>query len=454
MLDHRRWFLAAAFLVAAVALAGCGGETCGDACTRGLSCTAVVDASDDEELAEAVGEATRGTCIALAAGTYGEVTLPAGVSLLGADSAKTTVGTVTIPAGSGALVRGLHVAGVVKLEPDAVDVRLERLLVTGSKNGIQADARASFTVADSVLSGVPEVSVLAIDSARVTVQRTTIENGAGPGVWVQCSAGCDCATPPVVELDTVTVRRAAHGGVVLVGSSATLTGVSIVDTQAGADFQGGGGLSASECSHLAAKALTVGGSLGYGVLLDGASADLGGGGDEVGIIIVNSRGGGLYVQNTGDGQPVSIANTTLTGNSAVGLHLASETTGIIIVNSKIEKTQLASVPAEGWVGANKAPIGSADVGDGLIWGFGAAAQIDGLELSDNARNAALIDGPVGAGSSIANVTLGGTDAAKGIEQQHVSSPAEAPSTSNAPAIAQSAASPDATPVPPAGPNAI
>src|SRR5215208_6124730 len=57
---------------------------CGDTiCTTGVTCAKVVTAGSDAELQNATASAEAGTCIALEAGSYGDATLPAGVSLLG-----------------------------------------------------------------------------------------------------------------------------------------------------------------------------------------------------------------------------------------------------------------------------------------------------------------------------------------------------------------------------------
>jgi hypothetical protein len=58
------------------------------------------------------------------------------------------------------------------------------------------------------------------------------------------------------------------------------------------------------------------------------------------------------------------------------------------------------------------------VGDGLNWFDASSVVLDGITLSGSARQSVLIDGDVGQGSSITNVTLEGGDELLGILQQN------------------------------------
>jgi hypothetical protein len=79
--------------------------------------------------------------------------------------------------------------------------------------------------------------------------------------------------------------------------------------------------------------------------------------------------------------------------------------------------------------------------------------VDGLSLAGNARQSILIDGPVAAGSSIANVTLAGTDEQSGILQQRYSG-GEAPELGEGtPELEQRAEVVFEVPTPPAAPVA-
>jgi len=266
---------AAVALVAATFLGGCGDDVYGDECTAGVSCNEVYDVPADYELGEAASQASAGDCIALAPGSYGEVTLNGGVSLLGPSAPEVTVGTVTVLAGADPVVRHLTVAGVVKLRPQVSDARLDSLHVTGSKNGVQAEEGASFTLVDSTLAGIPENAILTVDAARISVARTTIRDGGGPGIWVQCGQGCDCTSPTQVDLNDVSIDSATYVGVSLLGATATLEAVDIVGTHDEGYTGNGGGLSVSGCSTITSgEGLTIEDSSGFGMLVDGATVDM------------------------------------------------------------------------------------------------------------------------------------------------------------------------------------
>jgi hypothetical protein len=430
---------------------GCGGDVC-DRCTEGVNCTEVFHVPRDYALDEAAAAATPGSCIALAAGTHGEVTLTSGVSLLGADAAEVTVGSVTVEPGSATMLRGLHVAGVVKLRADAREVHMERLLVTGSRNGVQAESGASFTLLASELRGVPDNAVLAVDAARITIRDTRIVDSGGPGLWAQCSAGCGCPAPPQVELARVELRNNHTVGVALHAVQADFEDVLIAEATAGALTQYGGGLSVAACSDLSARGLTVDGADTFGVLVDNSTAKLGFGDDDKGIIIINNKVGGIWLQNIDSS--VTVENATVTGNGVSGINVGASSKGIIIINNKVGATAAQITAALGYTSGQPSPVGAISIGDGLIWSEGAEVHIDGLTLSGNARNSFLIDGPVPAGSTIQNVTLDSGDEQKGIVQQRVTLMSDIPETTNAPQVEPTDTAPYAVPVSPAPPQAI
>src|SRR4029079_2020495 len=66
------------------ACAGLRARNCqGDACASGVSCTTKIAVASGTDLAGAAEGAPNGSCLTLAAGTYGDVQLPGGVILLG-----------------------------------------------------------------------------------------------------------------------------------------------------------------------------------------------------------------------------------------------------------------------------------------------------------------------------------------------------------------------------------
>jgi hypothetical protein len=442
----RSWALLLAAIVLAFGASACSSQpACGDACTAGLSCKTVIDVSDDAELTQAAASATTGTCIALAPGTYGDVTLPGGVSLVGGGPTVATVGSVTMLAGSSPVLRGVHVAGVVKVQPAVVGAELSGLLVTGSENGVQAETGASFTLEDSTIQSVPVYAVLAVDAAAVTIKNTQIEDSGGPGIWVQCSAGCGCTTPPTVDLEGVTLERNVIAGLVLIGSVATVNGLTIDDTQASTSLgetSTGGAIALSQCASMTGGGVQVSGPALYGMLVDGSSLDLGNG-TANGIVII--KGGGIFTQNLAATQSIKLANASVTGSSGIGIDLGGGSHGIVIINSRVEDT--ATIPML------TTDAGMHPVGDGLIWSSGVDAQISALSVANSGRNAVLIDGPVGANSSL-GVTLSGTDVAKGVVQEGVMMASQAPTITSGPPVMQTATQPYAVPAPIAAPAGL
>jgi hypothetical protein len=441
-----------ALVAALVLLTGCGGEECGEDCTLGVRCSEVIDVPSDADLEDAAAAASAGSCIALAPGSYGEVTLPGGASLLGPGADAVTVGSVTVRAGGGAVVRRVHVGGVVRLEPNATDVRLAELRVTGSKNGVQAAAGVSVTLSDSLVTGVPEIGVVAVDAARLTVERTRVVGSGRSGFWAQCASGCE------VALSGIELEGNAYYGAVLVGAQAALRSVAIRGTRIVLEDENSGvGLVASAGATVEARDLSIESSGAFGFLVANASAKLGGTGDEKGIIIINNKKGGGWVTGTGAGQIVHLENVTMTGNAGVGLGVGASAKGIIIINNRIEKTSLASVEAEGWVDDGgmliKTPIGQASVGDGLLWSAGADLAVEGLTLSENGRQPLLIDGAVG-GGSIKGLVLEKGDEKKGVVQQAAPAGAASPSVESGVAIDKQEQAPHATAVAPKAPEAL
>src|SRR5262245_7329394 len=86
----------------------CAGVACeGEPWTGGVQCADVLEVASSADLAQISASAPSGACIALAPGTYPEVSLPGGVSLLGRGAGFVTVRGVVIGAGTGTVVRGL-----------------------------------------------------------------------------------------------------------------------------------------------------------------------------------------------------------------------------------------------------------------------------------------------------------------------------------------------------------
>ncbi|MBI4705770.1 MAG: right-handed parallel beta-helix repeat-containing protein [Deltaproteobacteria bacterium] len=406
----------------------------GASCTAGVSCAKIVQVAGSADLAATAASAAAGTCIALAPAAYGAVTLPGGVSLLGKSADAVKIEGVTLQGGSGSVLRGLGVGTAGVAIEGTKDVRIEAVHVSLSPpppasdeeppstvQGIFLEAGSSVEIVSSTVSGTAvrslQYGLRAAEGVDITIERAVISNLEGPGIWLACGDKCGCADPPSLSVTRSIVRDNRIAGMAIFGTVATLDTVDILRTAQGEHQQsglGGGGLSVAACSTLEAVGLRVHDSLSYGVLVDSSGATLGG--DEAGQAIDISRNElGLWVQNVGKtpGQEFRLENAQFTANKGVGIGLGGEEKGIIIFfHTAVTGTTDAPMP----VLQKGEPGFSKEVGDGLVWLDGVTAQIDGLALSGNERASLLIDGGVGEGSSLKNVTLAGGD--KQIVQQN------------------------------------
>lgn len=416
----------------------------GDSCTEGVECTQVIDVDSDGALKDAASGAGAGTCIALAPGSYGEVSLPGGARLLGRSAADVTVAGISLGAGEGSLVRGLSVGAKGLSVGQGASAELESILVDGSASaGLTAANDAVVTLRRATIRAGAGTGVVAGDGASVTVEDSILEGNAGPGLTAQCSQECDCASPPDVVLRRTLVRDNHVAGVLLYGAHALLESVDIEGTLVGDDVQygiGGGGLTAAACSDLTARDLHVFNNQDYGVLIDDSAGMLG---DPMSppAIEVHDNHIGVWAQHISRSRPqtVTLDGVAVRDNSGVGIGTSGETVGLIICRSAVENTKMALSIVEGG--------GEQQVGDGLLWLEGSEIAVDGLTLSGNARASVVIDGE--ATGTLANVTLSGGDESKGVVQQKYSGGGAQPSTGqNAPAITTSAEGLFAIPVPP------
>lgn len=405
----------------------------GDTCTAGVDCAETVSAGDDAALADAASSAAPGTCIALAPGSYGAVSLPGGVSLLGKSAASVSVQQVTVGGGDGAVVRGLAVGSGGLQVQGATGVRIESVLVSGAAStGLAVAAGSSVTVLTSTIEKGTREGLTVADGASVTIGQTLLADNDGPGLWAECSADCDCLSPPEVSVQDSIVRNNHVGGVVLFAAKASLERVDVTGTLVGDDFAfglGGGGISAAACSDLTAKELTVSESQSYGLLIDDSAALIG---DPMGDPGVEIRGNsiGVWAQHISQSAPqtVTLDGVTVADNAGVGLGADGDSVGLIVCRSAISGTTLSDLLVEGG--------DSQQVGDGLLWLGGSEIAVDGLSLDGNARASIVIDGE--AAGSLANVTLSGGDEAKGIVQQSFSGGQQPQAGAGAPAITTSA----------------
>ncbi|HTN92017.1 MAG TPA: right-handed parallel beta-helix repeat-containing protein, partial [Sorangium sp.] len=234
------------------------GALCGgDFCAASVDCAEVVEVSSDAALSQASGAARPGACIALGPGAYGRVDLPPGVSLLGRGAGSVTVAAVSLAAGDAAVLRGLTVgAGGVQIAPGA-RARIEAVRVAGSaSDGVTLGPGASLDLVDSAIEGSARYGLSALDAGRLFVTRSILSGSQGPGLWAQCTGGCDCEAPVDVQVEDAILRDNKVVGVSLVGARATLSGVE-VSGNALRGFDPSGGVSVSGCSTLDATALRV-----------------------------------------------------------------------------------------------------------------------------------------------------------------------------------------------------
>ncbi|AUX48935.1 hypothetical protein SOCE26_104790 [Sorangium cellulosum] len=411
-------------LTASGACAGIpAGALCGgDFCAEGVVCAEVIEVSSDAALSSAAAAARPGACIALGPGAYGPVVLPPGVSLLGRGAGSVSVASVSLAAGDGAVLRGLTVgAGGVQVAGGA-RARLEAVHVLGSaSDGVTLGQGASLDVAASVIEGSARYGLSAFDAVRVTVARSIITGSGGPGLWAQCAGGCDCEAPVELEVEDVILRDNKVVGVSLVGARAAMSAVEVSGNGL-RGFDPSGGVSASACATLDATALRIADNSGFGLLIDGASASLGG--DE-GFEVSGSHPG-VWIQNTTAEQTVELRGGVIERNRAIGLGMSGDARGIIIIGMHIAETFADSTTVV--VDGN---LSQEVVGDGVSWQERAQAAISGLVLSGNGlvsanpsvspsrRASVLIDGGVGLDSSLADVTLQDGDEAVGIVQQRL-----------------------------------
>lgn len=427
-----------------------GAVCAGTYCAEGLSCSTVINAADDAAVAAALASAQAGSCVALAPGSYGDISLPGGVSLVGKGASEVQVKSVVVGVGGqGAVVRGITVTGG-GIVVNGSDSQIVSSRVDGSSGvGVEVAAGASVKIVQSEVVGSGTYGVRAFDTGAVTVEGSIISGSQGPGIWAQCAAGCDCLAMPQVSITRTILRDNKIIGASLVGVAATVTDVDVRDNSEGANFEASGGVSISGCSTATASGLRVIDNSSFGVLIDNSSATISSTGGGKQGIEVSRNFMGVWVQHVTDTQEVKLDGMTVDKNQAVGLGASGQSRGIICWNSAITGTQKTSIPVL------KGGVASAeDVGDGISWLEGSQMALDNITLSANSRASVLINGNTASGSSISNITLSGGDEALGIVQQNVPASPQSPSVgAGAPAITTSGVEKFAVPVGPSVPKA-
>jgi hypothetical protein len=311
-------------------------------------------------------------------------------------------------------------------------------------DGLTLAAGASATVVGSEIHTARGRGLSAIDAGALTVEHTIITGSQGPGLWAQCGTGCDCGSVPPVVLREVALTQNASVGLALVGVRSEMNGVYVRSTVPPTDsFEGGAGIAVWGCASVTASALEVTGNASYGMLVDGAAAELSG-------VEIAGNLQGLWIKSSSPeaGTGASVSDLTLTGNRAVGLGLGGDVVGFIVDGCRILETLAETMPVK-----KGGEFGAAEsLGDAISWQAGAQATLEEVTLGGSARAALVIDGPVGAGSRLSRVTLEGGDEMKPFLQQNLPEGGATPELGESvPALEQFATEQLAVPVAPKTP---
>lgn len=374
------------------------GKLCEGAGCAPASCNSVEVVTNDAELQSALDGASEGSCIVLGQGNFAKLDLPPFRVGVYAESPDTTsVGTVTAGGGSGSEVSGISTTAV-----DVVsgDVRLTAVRISDSPvDGIQVGADASVTVVQSEIRRAGRYGVSAFNAGSVTLDGTVIADTSGPGIWMQCAVDdqpCSCATDLQGSVTNTIIQNAKIVGMAIVDASVTIDNVEVRDTTVGNNFEAGGGVSIAYCADVMANDLSVYDSADFGILVHDATLDMTGG-------AVDGNLRGIWLQEIGATEPsyASVTSVTLDGNLGVGVGVAGNALDVTVADSTVSNTTNISLP----VLVNGVSAASEEVGDGLSWLDASTVTLDSVTVENSARTGLLIDGEVGAGSLIEDLTL-------------------------------------------------
>lgn len=333
----------------------------------GIACTSKIDATPAEFVAKAAG-ATAGSCLIVQGGIYPSVKLPAGVSVVGAGAASTTIeGIGTKGHGAGATIRGVAIG----------------------RGGIVVDGAGTLTLELVHVSGTTTYGVLA-DGTSLVVRQTTIDTTGSMGLYaMNTSSG-----RTTVALDRVRVHHANSVGVCVHGKvDVTLDHVQI-DHSKPVDFLYGRGLEIAGGGTVDAKNLAVVDNADVGLLVDGSAATLNG-------VTASRNIRGVQLQAIAAGGKLS--DFELVDNSALGLGIARGTKGLIVQGGLVASTAMVPIPVD--IGGLK------EVGDGLNWMDSDVEVADSVKIQSSGRAAVIIDAT--STGKFAG-TLGGGDESKGL----------------------------------------
>jgi hypothetical protein len=421
-----------------------------DASTENISCSTTIDVADDDALSAAVNGASVGTCILLDEGSYGSVTLPAGVSLIGRCASAVQVDTVSMAGGQGAVLRGIEIGKGGLVIDGAAGVRLESVRVNGSTgNGISVKSGSSVTISDSTITSSGRYGIVGKDGVSLMIERSLVTGNEGSGIIMHCSAECAaCMARPNLAITDSIIQDNHVGGIDVFTTDMTMNNVDIRGTLPGASFlpfEGGGNLSVAACSILLeARNVRLENAHSYGALVDASLASFGHVDDPEGSVAIRGNNIGLWVQNGADGSISEMNGGRFENNHGVSLGIKGQTQAWIFRRSKIMNTSEVVIPT--------AAGGSEPMGHGIVWRDKASVKIEDVWICASARVPLLIDGPINTMGSLAsevtNLTLTDGDEITGIWQQNLPMGGMQPMVTNGPAIQTDAGEKFAVPMSP------
>lgn len=358
-----------------VVLLGCGVPR-GDL-PAGVTCSRWAQASGDSALAQALSDASSGTCVVAQAGQYRQaLSVPQGVSLVGEAGA--------MPEFSG----GSDTQPVVTLGPNAV---LAGLRVNASAAGIGVSGGGK----------------------GQRLHQVTVSGGTRAGVVFWCEE--DCRADEAAQVSDTTITGAAVG-LMTRGVRVKLKN-GVVTKSGGASLTAGYGVVASGGAVLEAEGTVIEQNESLGVLVDGARDT------EVSLARVTVRenkGRGVWAQGlagTMEKPRLTLTDTTLERNVLVGLG-ARGSTGIKVTGGRIAGTQSGAT-------TGPTPGQLVMVGDGLgAFENTGALRVEGASLEANQRSQALVDS-AGAGIVLASSVTVNAGAGQGVVVQRSAQPVDA-----------------------------
>jgi hypothetical protein len=325
----------------------CPGVTSDAINADGIACSSTLNVAPGEE--SKIGGAAAGSCVVLSAGNFGEINLPASVSLIGKGSSSTTVAAVRVTPGT-ATIRGLKVAGA----------------------GISVTGKGALTVDASMIANSSGPGISAIDS-DLTVTRTTINDSASFGIAANCKA--DCMARPNLSLRRVALRGNKAVGVWAHGVNASFDGVQVTQTRA-VNFLYGRGFEVAEGGSVKATHFAVLDNEDVGVYVDSASAELS-------SFAVSNNIRGIQLQAI-PAAGAKLNDFVVENNSALGIGITKGSLGIIVQGGLVASTRPMKVPVD--IG------GVQEVGDGINWLGGSEVTIlNTVKIQSSARRAVIIE---------------------------------------------------------------